>query len=59
MTPTLPKSILDDAHALYALPLPIFSEKIAEFTLDDKRLELLFFATRQCYLDALLSKTSA
>lgn len=53
MTPRLSRIITDGVHEFYSLPLDQFITKVNEFTANDRRLELLFYATRQAYLDTL------
>ena len=53
MKRAMSRHITDSVHEFYSLPLPEFITMVAEFTRNDRRLELLFYATRQRYLDAL------
>ena len=53
MTTRLPRSMTDGAHEFYSQPLEQFIAKVKELTANDRRLELLFYATRQRYLDNL------
>lgn len=45
----LSKSVTDGVNAFYGLPDDRFAKQVHEFTRNDPRLSLLFFATRQRY----------
>ena len=49
---TLPKAITDGADEFYRLSDECFAQQVHEFTRNDPRLSLLFYATRQQYQES-------